>query len=459
MSNSSQRFHKFSVDLKISSLTDTSISFKISEIIKAESLPIVPNAVISTQNMSSLTHLQGINIPILCNKRVSLLIGSDCPSAHRIIQMREGDGTQPNAVKTYFGWSLFGPALAQDVKAVHTHFVQSDEVLDQAIRKLWFTEFEPDSISAPSSKEDREVISLLKSDVRHSEGHFYAPLPWRNKIRLPRNSYAMASKRLFSLRKRFQKDNNLLLKYKEKFETYLSEGYIERVPDDEVAGNDTTWYLPHHPVYNPKKPDKLRVVFDCAAKHYGICLNDALKQGPDLVNDLMGVLTRFRRKRIAIVADVQAMFHQVRVQRTDCDALRLLWWPGGNMQEQPVPYRMLVHIFGATSSPCVATYCLRQTATQFGSMFNPHTCEVIHRDFYVDDCLTCADTVDEAKHLIYELRELLKAGGFNLTKWLSNIPEVVDIIPAEDQAMSIHVIDRQIGETESPWCGLEREPR
>ena len=447
MSQSSQLFDKFFVDLNISSLTDSSVTFKIREIVKAKTLPIAPNAVISSQSMSSLTHLQGINIPILANTRVSLLIGSDCPSAHKILQMREGNGTQPNAVMTHFGWSLFGPAIARDADSVHSHFVESDEVLDQAIRKSWFTEFEPDAISVPSSKEDREVISLLKSGVHHKDGHFYAPLPWRSNVTLPANSYAMASKRLSSLRKRFQRDSHMMEKYKEKIEAYLFDGYMERVPEDEITKGDAAWYLPHHPVCNPKKPGKLRVVFDCAAKHYGICLNDALKQGPDLVNDLVGVLSRFRRKRIAIVADIQAMFHQVRVQNADRDAFRLLWWPGGNIHEQPVPYRMLVHIFGATSSPCIATYCLRQTATQFGSDFNSHTCEVIQRDFYVDDCLTCVNTVDEAKHLINELRHLLKAGGFNLTKWLSNVPEVIESVSAEDRATFGQDINREIGRT------------
>ena len=69
---------------------------------------------------------------------------------------------------------------------------------------------------------------------------------------------------------------------------------------------------PHHPVFGANK-DKLRVVFDCAAKVRGVSLNDVIHQGPDYNNSLLGVLLRFRTRAIAFMTDVHAMFHQVRV--------------------------------------------------------------------------------------------------------------------------------------------------
>ena len=78
--------------------------------------------------------------------------------------------------------------------------------------------------------------------------------------------------------------------------------------------SNRTWYLPHHPVINPKKPDKIRVVFDTTAKNKGQSLNSSLYTGPDLLNSSIGVLLRFRNNNILIVADVEAIFHQVRVK-------------------------------------------------------------------------------------------------------------------------------------------------
>ena len=63
------------------------------------------------------------------------------------------------------------------------------------------------------------------------------------------------------------------------------------------------------------------MVFDCAAKYRGSSLKDQLLQGPDLTNTLVGVLTRFREEPVAFMADVEAMFCQVRVQPDDCKYL------------------------------------------------------------------------------------------------------------------------------------------
>ena len=70
------------------------------------------------------------------------------------------------------------------------------------------------------------------------------------------------------------------------------------------------------------------MVFDAAAKFNGASLNDQLYQGPDLANSLTGVLIRFRQDKVAFIADLEAMFHQVKVLPKDADALRFLWWSG-----------------------------------------------------------------------------------------------------------------------------------
>ena len=100
-------------------------------------------------------------------------------------------------------------------------------------------------------------------------------------------------------------------------------------------------------------------------------------KSPDLTNSLIAVLLHFWKWLVSIISDVEAMFHQVRVAPPDKDALRFYWWPDGNIDDEPAIYRMGVHLFGAKSLPSIATFCLYETAWQFGKHFDPHISKVV----------------------------------------------------------------------------------
>ena len=141
---------------------------------------------------------------------------------------------------------------------------------------------------------------------------------------MPDNKH-VASKRLNYLFRRFKKDPKLFQLYSKGIETYISQGYARKLTPTEANKVSTSaWYLPHHPVTNINKPGKVRIVFDAAAKYEGVSLNDMLDTGPDLINSLAGLLIRFRKYPVAIVADIEAMLHQVRVTDRDADSLRFL---------------------------------------------------------------------------------------------------------------------------------------
>ena len=67
-------------------------------------------------------------------------------------------------------------------------------------------------------------------------------------------------------------------------------------------------------------------------------------QGPNLANEIVDVLIRFRKEEVVVVADIQEMFHQVKVPEKDRDSLRFLWFPS-NLDGAPETYSMNVHIF------------------------------------------------------------------------------------------------------------------
>ena len=80
----------------------------------------------------------------------------------------------------------------------------------------------------------------------------------------------------------------------------------------------------------PLNPGKVRVVFNCSAEFAGRSLNKQIITGPDLTNQVVGVLTRFREEHITYMANKEAMFHQVRVPENQRRLLRFLWWEYDN---------------------------------------------------------------------------------------------------------------------------------
>ena len=250
----------------------------------------------------------------------------------------------------------------------------------------------------------------------------------------------MVERRAALLKKRLLKDKDLFSKYNATMNEYIQEGHAERVPTDELQpGDRPVWYLPHHPVHpvtHPLKPEKVRVVFDCAAQFAHTSLNRQLLQGPDLTNNIVGVLTRFRQEFVGLVANIQSMFHQVRVEPRDCDALRFLWWPGGDLSAELTEYRIVKHLFGATSSPSVVNLCLKKTAEMDGG-WNSEVANVIKRNMYVDDLMKSTETTADATLLVHKVKEQLSNGGFHLTKWCSNDRRVLAVVPQPERAKSV----------------------
>ena len=222
----------------------------------------------------------------------------------------------------------------------------------------------------------------------------------------------------------------------------LDKGYAEKVPEESVeADPGKVWYNPHHGVYHPKKPGKIRVVFDCSAKFAGTSLNDQLLQGPDLMNSLVSVLTRFRQEPVAFMGDIKAMFYQVLVPAEQRDFLRFLWWPNGDMNGTLVEYRMTVHPFGAVSSPSCSNYTLRKTASKNEADVGTAAAETMHRNFYVDDCLKSVSTKAKAKDLISCLQQACGKGGFRLTKFICNERDILETVPEEERSKDVKTLD------------------
>ncbi|XP_065926161.1 uncharacterized protein [Magallana gigas] len=354
----------------------------------------------------------------------------------------------PFAVKTLLGWVINGPleihATSNDtyvsVNRVDAKLMNN---LEEQIRNQFNHDFNERTIDdkCEPSKEDRRFIECVSNSIHFEDGHYVISLPFKSEnVCLP-NNRKQVEQRLSSLQKRFSRDENFHKEYCVFMNKILEEGYAVKVPDEKVIQDDgQVWYLHHHGVYHPKKR-KLRVVFDCAARYQGTSLNEQLLHGPNLTNTLIGTLLRFRQDEIVIMGDIDSMFYQVKVPQEDASFLRFLWWEDGNPRKRIIEYQMVVHLFGATSSPSCANYALRKTAQDYKGLYNTEVINTVLKNFYVDDCLKSVKTVTEASSLLCDLQDLLMRGGFHITKWISNSREVMTNIPVSRRAKEVKDLD------------------
>ncbi len=107
-------------------------------------------------------------------------------------------------------------------------------------------------------------------------------------------------------------------------------------------------------------------------------------------------------------------------------------WKG----DQPDIYQWQVLPFGMTCSPCCVTFALQKHVRDH----QPYDVEVrqsIEQCFYVDNCLQSLPTVGEAKKLVKKMRSVLASGGVEIRQCASNVPSVVEHLPANAKSENI----------------------
>ena len=215
---------------------------------------------------------------------------------------------------------------------------------------------------------------------------------------------------------------------------YESSGHMEAVPpptDDKTV----CYYLPHHPVFkSTSTTTKTRVVFDCSAKTTsGVALNDILQIGPTIQEDLYSLVLRFRTHVICFTADIEQMYRQISLNPQDKNLQRILWRqsPDQHIQE----YCLQTVTYGTASAPFLATRCLKKLAED-NMVAYPKAASVLLNDFYVDDLLSGASTIQEAIEIQQELTTLLASAGFPLRKWASNDSQFLATIPQQLREMN-----------------------
>jgi len=98
----------------------------------------------------------------------------------------------------------------------------------------------------------------------------------------------------------------------------------QKVNDD--AAKDVH-YLSHHAVKKDSVTTPIRIVYNCSCQESdkSASLNDCLTVGPPFLNNLCGILLRFRIHAFALSTDIEKAFLHIQLHPSDRNFTRFLW--------------------------------------------------------------------------------------------------------------------------------------
>ena len=199
--------------------------------------------------------------------------------------------------------------------------------------------------------------------------------------------------------------------------------FCRKLSKDEIKNyKGPVHYIPHHAVIRPeKKRTPVHIVFNSSSVFQGHKLNDYWMKGPDLLNNLFGVVLRFREREVAIGRRHIKDYHRVLIPERDQQVHRFLW-RNLEIHYKPDVYVKTVVTFGDKPAPAMAQLmqtALRKTVQESKST-HPKVADVLIKNTYMDDICDSVDTVEEAKQLAEDLDTVLGNGGFKVKGWISN---------------------------------------
>ena len=360
----------------------------------------------------------------------------------------------PTAIHTRLGWVLSGPvqgsppAGVTSVNLVITHSLRVDAFQQQTLGKLdnqlkMFWDLKSLGIKCDEST----VYEEFQKKITYKYPRYEVSLPWKRTHPVLHNHYELALRRLNGLLRRLRQNPEILKQYDAVIKEQLHKGIIESV-DTSALVTHPVHYLPHHAILREdKKTTKLRIVYDASAKINGPSLNDCLYTGPKFGQKIMDIIIRFRVHRIALTGDIEKAFLMISVAPHDRDVLRFLWIDDILKSTPRIQtFRFTRVIFGVSSSPFLLNATIKHHLEQFNQTF-PQFVRSFIRSVYVDDVSFGADNDDAAYELYTKSKDILREGGFNLRKFVTNSTTLQQRID-ETEAKFIHEYSKAMVEEE-----------
>lgn len=338
----------------------------------------------------------------------------------------------PVLQNTYLGWVIAGNlSLTSNnlsFSYLSTNYLENS--IDKILVKFWELEEVDNNKSILSSEEEYCETYFSDTTTRNKDGRFIVKIPFKNSVKELGSSREIALHRFEILERRLDKNPELKLEYVAFMSEYEN---LEHMTKIELNNENLLqgYFLPHHAVLKSSSlTTKCRVVFDASAKtSTNVSLNHVQCVGPKLQQDIFCILTRFRKHKIVMTADISKMYRQILISDDQTKYQRIFW--RSNPSEKLQCYELKTVTYGTASAPYLAVRCLVQLARENEVEF-PVVSKIIRDDFYVDDVLTGADSVKDALDIQKGLSQILSSACFQLRKWLCNDKTLLDNFEIED---------------------------
>lgn len=345
----------------------------------------------------------------------------------------------PYALETTLGYIVMGEVPIANPEGVVWSFGPLVNELNKNLVKFWELEELPSStIENPESQDCEQLFT--STVTRGPCGRYTVSLPFKGDPNLLGESFTHAQRRLTALERKFKAHTALRQAYNDVITDYMKKGYLSEIPYSSAAIAEG-YFIPHHAVIRPDKSStKVRIVLNASAPtDTKLSLNELLHTGPNLQADLFALLLKFRYFKVAITADVQQMYLRILLSESDRKYQKILYRFNDTEPTRILQFNSVA--FGLRSSPFLAMRTVRQLADDEGGRF-PLAAKVAAHEFYMDDLTTSVPSVKEGSQLVDELIALFKAGGFDLIKWVSNVPELLAHLPESHRASIEFTDDR-----------------
>ena len=364
-----------------------------------------------------LPHIRGLTMAQPVNagphSHISILIGADFYWSFVGDRVIRGNG--PTAVDSKLGYLLSGP-MSRDVtfpNEVAAFHVMAETTPDP-LERFW--EIESIGIKDPVTQDESrcDFEHFRDSYIEKRQNQYVAKLPWKNDHPPLPTNYQTSEIRTRRMVQRLPQDT--LAVYDRIIREQEARGFIEHVSDDDRSSGH---YLPHHGVKKDSATTPIRVVFDCSSKAstQDPSLNDCLEKGPPLLNELAGILLRFRIHAIAYISDIEKAFLHIGLHEKERNFTKFFWLTDPqNPDSNFTTYRFASVLFGSISSPAILNAVLR---THLETK-DCDTARNLQRNLYVDNVASGSPTSADAIAYYQDANHIVETGGFKLRSWSSN---------------------------------------